>query len=112
MDVWLKLRASHGGLHHLVGGWIESTSSGPCLVSLSTVAGEENKTLLSNTCALAIHHLIYSCPLLGLRLMHLELKELDWDVILGGIHCSILKKLSLRSSNVPGSKKYKVVIGS
>lgn len=112
MDIWLKLRATHGGLHDLVGGWIESTSSAPYLVSLSTIAGEENKTLLSHTCALAIHHLIYSCPLLGLRLMHLELKKLDWDLILGGIHYSILKKLIPRSSNVPVSKKYKVVIGS
>ncbi|KAG0335072.1 hypothetical protein BG000_007818 [Podila horticola] len=36
----------------------------------------------------------------------------DWDLILGGIHYSILKILRVSGSNIPGIKKYKAVLGS
>ncbi|KAF9379363.1 hypothetical protein CPB97_008986, partial [Podila verticillata] len=110
IDLWLKLWASEGDLHGLVGTCDDISSPGPCLSSLSITATEQNKAVLSHTSALAIHHLVHSCPLLELRLKNLELKKQDWELVLGGINSSTLKKLSLRGSNAPGAKKYKVVL--
>ncbi|KAF9312795.1 hypothetical protein BG003_005918, partial [Podila horticola] len=39
-------------------------------------------------------------------------EERDWELVLGGVHNSILTRLILRGSNVPGAKKYKAVLGS
>lgn len=111
IDLWLKLWASEGDLHGLVGTCVDISSPGPCLSSLNISASEQNKAVLSHVSALAIHHLVHSFPLLELRLKNLELKKQDWELVLSGINSSTLKKLSLRGSNVPGAKKYKVVLG-
>ncbi|KAF9318878.1 hypothetical protein BG003_010395 [Podila horticola] len=59
-----------------------------------------------------LEHLHIRCvpfmPFLG----NLELKRRDWDLILGGIHYSILKILRVSGGNIPGIKKYKAVLGS
>lgn len=110
INIWLKLWASEGDLHGLISTCDDISSLRPCLSSLSITATEQNKAALSHTSALAIHHLVHSCPLLELRLKNLELKKQDWELILGGVNSSTLKKLSLRGSNVPGAKKYKVVL--
>lgn len=111
IDDWLQLSGSKGNLIDLTGSWVDPSTSGPRLLFLSIIACEQ-KTVLSHASALAIHHLVHSCPLLELQLKNLELKRRDWDLILGGIHYSILKILRVSGGNIPGIKKYKAVLGS
>lgn len=109
---WMHLWAAQGGLHDLLGGWLAASSLGPCLSSLEILVGPENKSVLSHSSALAIHHLIYSCPLAELRLENVLLEnKREWELVLGGIHHSSLTRLSLDNTNTPEFLRRKVVMG-
>lgn len=103
--------SSDGGLYRLVGAWADPSAFGPNLIYLS-IRGNENKTILSHASTLAIHRCVYCCRLVELRLENILLeKKQQWDLILKGIHYSSLRSVSLQGSNIPDSKRRKVVIG-
>lgn len=109
MNDWLHLWVAQDGHHDFLGGWLAAASLGPCLSSLEILVGPENKDVLSYMSALAIHHLIYSCPLVELRLENVLLKKKRvWELVLGGIHFSSLAKLSLDNTNAPGFRGAKL----
>lgn len=112
IDDWLNLWATQGGLRDLLGGWLAPTSSGPGLSSLEVLVGPESKNVLSHSSALALHHLIYSCPLVELHLENVLLEnKREWELVLGAIHYSNLKKLSLDNTNAPEFQRRKAVMG-
>ncbi|KAF8988398.1 hypothetical protein BGZ52_010504 [Haplosporangium bisporale] len=113
IDDWLALwGCSDGGLHNLVGAWIDTSASGPSLASLSIIAHEESQAKLSHASTLAIHHLVYSCRLVELRLENVLLeKKQEWDLILKGIHYSSLRSVSLQGSNLSNFQRRRVVRG-
>lgn len=113
IDDWLALwGSSDGGLHDLIGAWIDTSASGPGLASLSIIAHEESKATLSHASTLAIHHLVYSCRLVELRLENIVMeKKQDWDLVLKGIHYSSLRSVGLQGSNMSKSQRRRVVRG-
>lgn len=110
---WLTLwSSSYGGLHRLIGAWVDPSASGPSLVYFSIRGHEENKTILSHASALAIHHVLYSCRLVELRLENILLEnKQEWNLVLRGIHYSSLRSVSLQGSNMSDSQRRKVVRG-
>lgn len=112
IDDWLKLWVSDGGLQDLVGVWIHPSSPGPSLLSLDVIARQQNQVVLSHTSALAICRLLYSCRLVELRLENILLKnKAEWDLVLGGVHYSSLRSVSLKGSNASDSQRRITVRG-
>ncbi|KAF9372985.1 hypothetical protein CPB97_000879 [Podila verticillata] len=113
IDDWLQLWVRHGGLHDLISAWADSSTPGPNLVSLRIRGHEENKTNLFHVSALAIHHLVYSCCLVELRVENILLEnKKEWQLILDGIHYSSLRSVSLQGCNISDSQRRKAVMGS
>lgn len=106
IDYWLKLWSSSGGLCGLTGAWIDSSTYGLSLASLSIIAHEKNKSKLSHESVLAIHHLMYSFCLIDLHLENILLeKKTEWDLVLGGIHYSSLGRMSFKGCDISDSQK-------
>ncbi|KAG0094856.1 hypothetical protein BGZ93_006686 [Podila epicladia] len=112
INSWLQTWARDSGLHALVGAWLTPTSSGPCLLSLDILVCPQNAEVLSHCSALAIHHLVYACRLVELRLDNVMFEHRrEWDMVMRGIHYSSLRKLSLQNSNAPITRRFKSVKG-
>lgn len=109
---WLQTWSRNGSLHELVGAWLTPTSFGPCLLSLDVLVCPQSTEALSHFSALAIHHLVYACRLVELRLDNVMFEHgREWDMVMRGIHYSSLRKLSLQNCNAPVTRRFKSVTG-
>ncbi|KAG0077035.1 hypothetical protein BGZ92_002130, partial [Podila epicladia] len=92
IDDWLDLWASDGNIFAT-----ETTEQRPKLVSLEIKGTGFEGQMLSHASALAIHRLIYECPLLVvLRLDSFVLpSDSDWDLILSAVDVALLVTLGL-----------------
>ncbi|KAG0024514.1 hypothetical protein BGZ82_010433 [Podila clonocystis] len=112
INSWLRVWARDGGLHALVGAWLDPTSFGPCLSSLEVQVTPQSTEMLSHSSVLAIHHLLYSSRLVELHLENVEFENRrEWDLVMRGIHYSSLRKLSLHNCNAPATRRLKSVTG-
>ncbi|KAF9334553.1 hypothetical protein BG006_001969 [Podila minutissima] len=96
IDDWLDLWVSDGDLFAA-----ETTRQGPKLVSLDIKGTGAEEQVLSHASALAIHRLVYECPLLVvLWLNSFELpSDSDWDLILSAVDVEVLVTLGLPDIN-------------
>lgn len=96
IDDWLNLWASDGDLFAT-----ETTGQGPKLVSLEIKGTGPEEQALSHASALAIHRLVYECPLLVVLWLNSFVlpSDSDWDLILSAVDVEVLVTLGLPDGN-------------
>lgn len=91
IDFWVQLWAYHGNLLS-TGDGLHAFSSGPQLLRLVIYGARDTEQALSHAGSLVIHHVVYSSPILELRLENIRFQEeQDWLLVIGAVDLPLME---------------------